>query len=413
MTAGPDLWFGHAPMPPAPTPYEPPMLDFEDFGKALRSKSRSELRAARFVLATIQRPWLLRSGTILARAGLALRVPGTEAALAATVFRQFCGGTNLEQALACARRLNERGIGSILDYAVEGEDDEADFDRVTGEIDRVVLAAANRDEVAFAAIKLTGVARFELLERMDAGADISAEERAEFDRARDRLHRIATRARDSGTSFFIDAEHSWLQDAIDIEAERLMAEFNGERAVANTTIQLYLRTGLPYLKKAVARARAEGYVFGCKLVRGAYMEQENARAADRGYESPIQPSKPATDADDDAAITFCLENIDAVRVCVATHNVTSVRHMVSEMARLGIAADDPRVCSSQLLGMFDRVTAPLADHGYKVHKYVPYGNVRDAFPYLLRRADENRSVAEQLASELDAVRAELDRRRRA
>jgi len=395
-----------------PAPYRPPNIDFDDYTRALRGKTPGELRAAQFVLSTIQKPWLLRSGTALARLGLALRIPGTEAALAATVFRQFCGGTSLEEALDCAGRLYQRGIGSILDYAVEGEDDEADFDQVTAEIDRVVLAAAQREDVAFGAIKLTGVARTALLEAMDEGRSLTAGEREEWARAQARLQRVAQRAADSNTAFFIDAEHSWIQDAIDAEADRMMAQFNRERAVVHTTVQLYLQAGLPSLRAAVERARAGGYRFGCKLVRGAYMEQENERAAARGEPSPIQPSKQATDRDYDAALTYCLENLDVVEVCAATHNVDSVRHLIGEMSRLGIAADDPRVCSSQLLGMFDRVTVPLAENGYRVHKYVPYGAVRDAFPYLLRRADENRSVAQQLASELSAVRDEIARRAR-
>lgn len=392
-------------------PYPPPTIDFDDYSAPLRHRTTAELRASHFVLRTIQSPWLMSTGTFLARAGLALRVPGTQVAIERTVFRQFCGGTTLEEALDRATRLHQKGIGSILDYAVEGEDNESDFDAVTEEIIRVFEAAESHPGISFAAIKLTGIARSAVLHRLSMGKELSSPERDELERARSRLGRIASRAQSSGNALFIDAEHSWIQSAIDAEVEGLMSELNRERPVVHTTVQLYLSDRLDYLRKAIEDARAGGYQLGVKLVRGAYLEQEIQRAEQRSYPSPVWPSKKATDEAFDAAVTLCLENIDQVTVCVATHNVASTRHMVAEMARLGIAKNDPRVTASQLLGMFDRLTFPLAEHGFNALKYVPYGGVRDAFPYLLRRAAENKSVARQLATELDAVRAELRRRR--
>jgi proline dehydrogenase len=395
---------------PDPHPYSPPALDFDDYEGPLAEKSLAELRAANLVLRTIQSPWMMRAGTALARAGLAIRFPGTVSALERTVFRQFCGGTNLEEATERASRLQRRGVGAILDYAVEGEDRDEELDAVIDELLRVVDAAADRPEIAFAAIKMSGVARFGLLEKIAAGAELGEDEQGERRRLLERLERLSRRAAGGGLSIFVDAEHSWIQGAIDEIVEGLMREHNRERAVVHTTVQLYLADRFEMLGRAIEDARRGGYSFGVKLVRGAYMEQESERAADRGVASPIQPSKAATDAAFDAAVTLCLENLDVTRVCTATHNVASVRHLVSEMARLGIERGDPRVTASQLLGMFDRVTFPLAAAGYNALKYIPYGGVRDAFPYLLRRADENKSVAEQLASELEAVRAELRRR---
>lgn len=396
---------------PDSSPYPPPDLDFDDYPSALRDKTDAELRAANLVLTTIQRPWLMKTGKLLARVGLAVRFPGTVRALEATVFRQFCGGTDLESAIECAGRLYRSNVAAILDYAVEGEDDEDDFDAVTAEILRCVDAAIDLPEVAFVAVKLTGIARFPLLEKVDAGAELDAAEAAELERAEARLDRIAEHAGRGGTSVFVDAEHSWVQDAIDAVVERSMARHNRERAVVHTTVQLYLTGGLEHLERSIAAARAGGFRYGVKLVRGAYMELERERARERGYESPVQPDKAATDAAYDRALTMCLESLDVVDVCAATHNIASTRHLVAEMARLGIEPGDHRVTASQLLGMFDRVTYPLARGGYNALKYVPYGGVRDAFPYLLRRADENKSVADQLASELAAVRAELGRRK--
>lgn len=396
----------------AQAPYPPPAIDFDDHAAALRDKTDAELRAANLVLRTIQSPWLMRTGRFLARAGLALHVPGTASVLERTVFRQFCGGTDLDEAIERAARLYSHGITSILDYAVEGEDDESDFDDITAEILRAVDAAIDRPEVAFVAVKVSGLARVSLLEKVAAGEALDDGEGAELERVEGRLDEIAARAARGGTSVFVDAEHSWIQDAIDAVVERAMRAHNRERAVVHTTIQLYLADGLANLDRGIAAARAGGYRYGVKLVRGAYMEQERERAAERGEPSPIQPDKAATDAAYDRALSRCLESLEVVDVCAATHNIASTRHLIAEMARLGIDPADPRVSSSQLLGMFDRVTFPLARHGYNTLKYVPYGGVRDAFPYLLRRADENKSVASQLASELEAVRAELRRRDR-
>jgi len=393
-------------------PYPPPAVDFDDYVDPLRHRTTAELRSALFVLRTIQSPWLMNAGTWLARAGLALHVPGTQLAIERTVFRQFCGGTNLEEAVARASRLHARGIGSILDYAVEGEDRESDFDAVTEEILRALDVAANHPGIGFAAIKVTGLARFALLERIDAGHELTPGEQGELERATGRLDRLARRALESGVSIFIDAEHSWVQDAIDDITESLMREYNRDRPVVHTTVQLYRHDRLEYLRRSIDEARAGGYQLGVKLVRGAYLEQERQRASVRGYPSPVQPSKQATDIAYDQALTLCLQNLDVVAVNAATHNIASSKHLVEEMARLGIERNDPRVTAAQLLGMFDRITFPLAACGYNAMKYVPYGGIREAFPYLLRRADENKSVAEQLASELEAVREELRRRGR-
>ncbi len=390
--------------------YPPPSINFDDLTGPLRHKTIGELRAASFVFRTIQSPWLMKMGRGLARLGLSLRIPGTAYAIQQTVFRQFCGGTTVEEAVERAGRLYQRGIACILDYAVEGEDDEADFDRVTDEILRVVDVTAERPEIAFAAVKMTGMARFALLAKIARGEELTENEQDEFERAEKRIERVCERAAKSGTAIFVDAEHSWIQAPIDETVEKLMQRYNANGAVLHTTVQLYLSNGLDFLSRSIDRARAGGYRLGVKLVRGAYMEKENERAEKMEYPSPVQPSKTATDEAYDKGLTLCLENLDVVSVCAATHNITSTRHLISEMARLGIPKDDSRVTASQLLGMFDRITVPMAEHGYNVLKYLPYGGIRDAFPYLLRRADENKSVADQLGRELDAVRAELRRR---
>jgi proline dehydrogenase len=388
-------------------------IDFDDYDRVLRDKSDGELRAANLVLRTIQSGWMMRAGTSLAKLGLALRVPGTAAAIERTVFRQFCGGTSLAAALEAAGRLHGRGVRTILDYAVESERSEAGFEAAREELERALVEGAKGPEVAFCAMKLTGFAREPLLADESEGVDLSEAEQAELARAGDRLAKVMHLAREVGASVFVDAEYSWVQPAIDRRVEELMREHNRERAVVHTTVQLYLRDRLEYLRELIDDARRGRYILGVKLVRGAYLEIEHERARARRSDSPVQPSKRATDEAFDAAVTLCLENLDILEICVATHNLDSVRHLMREMERLGIARGDRRVTASQLLGMLDRVTFPLAQAGYNALKYVPYGAVRSAFPYLLRRADENKSIADQTAGELAAVRRELRRRGRA
>jgi proline dehydrogenase len=353
---------------------------------------------------------MLKSSRFLARLGLFLRVPGTVSALRATVFRQFCGGTSLDEAIESAREMYELGVRTILDYAVEAVEDETGFDAVAAELERVVDATAEWPAIELVAVKVSGLVRPALLEKVSRDEELDDAERVEFASARKRLHSLAEHANNAGVALFMDAEHSWIQPAINDLVEELMEQFNAERAVILTTVQLYLRGGYAFLERSIEKARAGNYKLGVKLVRGAYLEQENERAKEERRDSPIQPSKAATDTDYDRATTLCLENIDIVTVCAATHNAASTYHLLDEMKRLEISEKDPRVSSSQLMGMFDRITYPLAECGYNVFKYVPYGGVRDALPYLLRRADENKSVADQLGSELQAVRGEMKRR---
>lgn len=395
---------------PPGKPYVPMTIDFENYAGALAHRSVADLQAANFVLWTLRKSWFLKVGRVAAAAGLRLRVPGTVGALRQTVFRVFCGGVNLQEAMKTTEQLDQVGVGSILDYAAEGDGDEESLDRVCSEIGRVIDVTAARPDIDFVAVKVSGLARFGLLEKYSASGDFTLSEQREWQRAQERFATLVTRAAAAGISIFVDAEHSWIQKSINDLTQRAMRQHNGERAVVLTTVQLYLRGGLDFLQRSLDDALTHQYQLGVKLVRGAYMELENERAEEQGKISPIQPNKNSTDLAFDEAITLCLENIENVTTCVATHNVKSTKHLIREMGRLGIVPNDPRVMASQLLGMFDRVTFPLAKGGYNALKYVPYGPVREAFPYLLRRADENKSVADQLGDELDAIRGELRRR---
>jgi proline dehydrogenase len=371
-----------------------------DASRALRARPLVDLRAANVVYRTLQVRWLAWLGKRVARIGLALRIPGVAWLLRRTVYRLFCGGETLAEVAATADSLGAQGVGTILDYAAEGKDTPAAAERAFRELVRSVDAAGN-EHIRFCAVKLSAIASARALR----GGDDAA-----LARAADRLDTLVERAAARDVAIFVDAEESWVQPAIDRLAEAAMRRHNRAHARVHTTLQLYLRDRLPYLRRLIADARADGYRLGVKLVRGAYLEKEAERAAVLGYANPLQPTKTATDADFDAAVTLCLQNLDCVEPCVATHNEASMLHFVAEMRRLGIPVDHPGVTVAQLLGMRDRLTFPLAEAGYRALKYVPYGPVREAMPYLLRRADENTAVAAQLGEELAAIRAELRRR---
>jgi proline dehydrogenase len=154
------------------------------------------------------------------------------------------------------------------------------------------------------------------------------------------------------------------------------------------------------------------YFLGAKLVRGAYMEKERTRAEKNNYPSPIHPDKSATDNAFNEALKFCVDHIDRISVMCGSHNEMSNALLTKWMDEEGLSPADSRIWFAQLYGMSDNISFNLAKLGYNVAKYVPYGPVRAVMPYLLRRAQENTSVAGQSSRELTLIRKELKRRRR-
>jgi proline dehydrogenase len=401
------------PMPAPATTASPLLRDisFEDTGVAFAAQSNARLQKARLLFSVMEKPWLASTSIALTRVLLGARIPGVAPLVRATAFAQFCGGESIEQCQEAVETLGRQGVQSILDYSVEGLQSEAGFDAAAKEVLATIEWAAKHPHIAFSVFKLTGLARFALLEKLNARVALSAEEQAEWERVRARVERLCERAHSLGVRLFIDAEESWIQDVIDTLAEEAMARFNRERPLIYNTYQMYRTASLGNLKAAYARAQAGGYFFGVKLVRGAYMEKERARAKEHGYADPIQPSKEATDADYDRALVFCVENLERMALCAGTHNESSCRLLMSEMARHGVAPDDKRVYFSQLYGMSDNISFNLARAGYAVAKYLPYGPVRKVLPYLIRRAEENSAIAGQGGREIGLVRRELKRRK--
>ncbi|MBK8613128.1 MAG: proline dehydrogenase family protein [Flavobacteriales bacterium] len=392
-------------------PAAPTLPDLSDTRIAFAHKSDHELWKAQQLFRIIGNPTITAVGSGLTKAALALHLP-IKGMVKATIFQQFCGGETIEESLASAKKLAQSGIGTILDHSVEGADDEDALDHTVAEVLRTIAVAKGRKEIPFCVFKPTGIARVELLEKVSAKATLSAAEQAEWQRAQQRMERICAAAAEAHVPTLIDAEESWIQDAIDHLAERMMERYNRDRALIYSTVQLYRYDRLDFLKRSAELARSKGYHLGMKLVRGAYMEKERERAAEKGYTDPIQPDKTASDRDYDAALRYCVEHIGTVSIVAGTHNEQSSLLLARLMNERGIAHEDPRICFSQLLGMSDNISYNLAAAGYRVAKYVPYGPVREVLPYLIRRANENTSAAGQTGRELGLILAEQKRRKK-
>ena len=383
--------------------------DMGDTRTAFAQKSDQELMQALWLFRIIGTPWLTSLGSAFTKFALALHLP-VKGIVKATIFKQFCGGETIEESLVTAERLAQKGVGTILDYSVEGEDDQAAMEGTAAEILRTIAAAKGNPHIPFSVFKPSGVIRTDVAEKVSAGKELSSEEAAAWGRGQKRVERICEAAHAAGVPVLVDAEESWTQEALDVLVREMMKRFNGERAIVYNTVQLYRHDRLAFLMKEAETAKAEGYHLGMKYVRGAYMEKERERAAEKGYPDPIGATKAAVDADFDDALRYTAEHIGHMAVLVGTHNEESCLLMARLMYEKGLAKNDPRIHFGQLLGMSDNISFNMARAGYNVVKYVPYGPVRKVLPYLIRRAEENTSTKGQTSRELSLLIAERKRR---
>lgn len=354
--------------------------------------------------------WLVKVGKWATNIALKLRLLPIKW-IKKTIFKQFCGGEDLQDCHTTIQELADFNVGTILDYSVEGKTTEKDLDDTRDELIRGIEMGAGDQRIPFAVFKFTGLCRFALLEKANSNVDLSKSEEEEFSRFKKRVLLICEAAKKSDTPIFIDAEESWIQDAIDRVTEEMMAHFNTEKALVYNTVQLYRHDRLDYLKACHLRMQKSGVKAAFKLVRGAYMEKERARALEKAYPSPIQKDKAATDRDYDAALSYCLDHYQEIAICAGTHNEESSMLLAEKMNEKGISLNHPHLYFAQLLGMSDHISYNLAHQGFNVAKYVPYGPVREVMPYLLRRAQENTSVKGQTGRELSLIKKELGRRK--
>jgi proline dehydrogenase len=387
-------------------------LDFQDTATAFADKSDAELSEKYRLFKMLNSPLLNSIGTRAAKFALALGLP-VEGVIKSTIFEQFCGGETIEECSPVIDRLGRAGIGTILDYAIEGRSTEQDFDNTRDEIMRTIERAKDDPNIPFAVFKVTGIAPLGTLEKISSKKKLDAKGQAKCERIHTRVNEICELAHSIGQPVFIDAEESWVQDAIDGLATDMMEKYNRQQPIVYNTLQMYRTDRLEYLHDARRAAHSDGYNLAVKLVRGAYMEKERERAEDMGYESPIHPDKKATDRDYNAALEYCIDHLDDVAFVAGTHNERSTQLLAQMMHQRGLAHDHPQIFFSQLYGMSDNLSYVLANRGYNVSKYVPYGPVADAIPYLVRRAEENSSAAGHVSRELDLIKRELQRRRSA
>ena len=384
-------------------------INFHDTETAFADKTDPALKNKYQIFKMMNSPVLTGIGTKTTEFALKIGLP-VKGLIKSTIFKQFCGGETIEECQPVIEQLGASNIGTILDYSVEGKSDEKVFESTKNEIYRTVTRAKEDNNIPFAVFKMTGISRFEILEKLSAGKELLKGEAAEWDRAKARVFEICEYGHSIDQPIFIDAEESWIQDAIDQVTMEMMAKFNNEKPIIYNTVQLYRTDRLEYLKKSYQESKQAGFIYAVKLVRGAYMEKERERAEEMGYPSPIHIDKVSTDRDFDLAVEYCLENIDDISFVAGTHNEQSVCKLAELIHERGVDHNHPHVYFSQLYGMGDNLSYVLAKHDYNVSKYVPYGPVQDTIPYLIRRAEENTSVVGQMSRELDLINQELRRR---
>jgi len=398
-------------------------LSFDNTENAFAYKSQKELKKAAFLFSSMRYPALVKLGTALTPWVIRLGLP-VKGLIRNTLFDQFVGGETLEETSRVVDKLEKFGVHVILDYGVEGKEGEENFEHSCEQFIKVIRYASGQPNIPFISIKVTGFARFSLLEKLDAAATeksgytgqvhtevLTDEEQKEWGRVVARMKRIIDTAKAGNVGVLVDAEETWIQDPVDALTMQMMQEYNGEKAIVYNTIQLYRADRLQFLKHSYDVAAAGSFLLGAKLVRGAYMEKERKRAEAFGYASPIQPDKESTDADYQAAVKFSIDHIDRIAWIVASHNEESNRYATQLMAEKNIPHHHAHVHFSQLYGMSDHISFNLAGSGYSVSKYLPFGPIRDVIPYLMRRAQENSSVAGQTGRELSLIRKELQRRK--
>ncbi len=393
-------------------------ISFDNTENAFAYKTDKELKQSKFLFNTMDYPLFVPIGTRLTPFLMKTGLP-VHGIIRNTIFKQFVGGETLAETSEVAATLGQYGVQVILDYGVEGKEGEENFEHAADVFIDVINYAASQTNIPFISIKVTGLARFSLLQtlneapRLRSGIHDHELEIDEWDRVRDRMYRICEVAAAKNIGVLIDAEESWIQDPVDRLCMEMMELFNKEKAIVYNTIQLYRHDRLHFLKLSHRIAKEKGFILGMKLVRGAYMEKERARASQRGYPSPIQIDKENTDKDFNASVEYCIDHINEIAVIIASHNDASNLLGVELLEKNGLPFNHHNVHFSQLYGMSDNITFNLAKTGCNVSKYLPFGPIRDVIPYLMRRAQENSSMSGQTGRELSLIRKELKRRKSA
>ena len=402
-------------------------ISFENTEYAFAAKSDSELKQAAFLFGIMGKPWLINMALKITPIAIKWGIPLTKTLIRKTIFKQFVGGENLEQTAKVADKLEAYNVQVILDYGVEGKEGEANFEHARDEFKKVIDYAATQANIPFMSIKVTGFARFSLLEKLDAAMhqatgtlmkrylhaveSLPDAEKEEWHKVRLRTAQLCEAGDKKNIGILIDAEETWIQDPVDALTILMMDIYNKKKPVIYNTLQLYRHDRLQFLKDSYEAALERNFILGIKLVRGAYMEKERNRAAAMNYPSPIQTGKEDCDRDFNASVEFCIDHLEKISVIVASHNDYSNLYTAQLLDKKGLPHNHPHVHFSQLYGMSDNITFNLAKSGCSVSKYLPFGPIKDVVPYLMRRAQENSSVSGQTGRELILIKKELQRRK--
>ncbi|MEJ7737313.1 MAG: proline dehydrogenase family protein [Chitinophagaceae bacterium] len=399
------------------------VISFDNTEYAFAYKNNASLRKAKFLFTSMAYPWLVRLGTRLTPWAMQIGLP-VNGLIRGTIFSQFVGGETLTQTSRVVNELKKFNVQVILDYGVEGKEGEENFDHACDSFIKVIEYAASQGNIPFMSIKVTGLARFGLLEKLDNASGpgsgmegkinlegLPEDEIKEWERVCLRMNKIMNIALTKGIGVLVDAEETWIQDPVDALTMQMMERYNKKKAVVFNTVQLYRHDRLSFLKNSFAQAEKKGFMLGIKLVRGAYMEKERKRASEMNYSSPIQPDKEASDRDYNEAVAFCISHLDKIYLIVASHNEYSNLYATQLLQQRGLAWNYPHIHFSQLYGMSDNITFNLAKAGCSVSKYLPFGPIKDVIPYLMRRAQENSSVRGHTGRELGLINKEMKRRR--
>lgn len=389
------------------------MSIFNDTKLAFADKTDAQLKKAFWMFKAIENPSLTSVGVSMLNFVVRNNFPFVDGIVKQTLFEQFCGGETREESMKVVKTLFKHRIGSIFDYSIEGKVDEETFDAFCKEIKDIVRFSVGNPAIPFVVFKPTAFGRIDLYEEVGKGAELTTSQKAEWERVVKRFDDVCKLCYESDKKVMVDAEETWMQGAADQLCEVMMEKYNKEKPIVWNTIQMYRTGRLEYMAEHLERAKEKGYFIGYKIVRGAYMEKERARATEKGYPDPIQPNKEASDINYNAGIDFMMNNLDRVSAFFGTHNEKSTELIMDKLQAKGLEHDNPHVYFGQLYGMSDNISYYLADKGYNVAKYLPYGPVKDVVPYLTRRAQENTSVAGQTGRELGLIEKELKRRKQA
>lgn len=397
-------------------------ISFDDTQTSFAYKSDKDLKKARFLFSSMGHQWLVNIGLAITPWALRIGLP-IKKLVRNTIFHQFVGGETLEKTRDVVEKLGEFKVQVILDYGVEGKAGEENYEHAMHQFIKVIEYASTQPNIPFMSVKMTGFSRFDLLKKLNEASDsseavqgivplrvLTAEEKIEWEKIIDRLRKICKKAQEKNVGVLIDAEESWIQDPVDALTMMMMQEFNKEKTVVYNTAQLYRHDRLQFLKDSNEYAKQNHFKLGMKLVRGAYMEKERARAQELNYPSPINPTKEATDADYNEAVAYCINPENQISVIIGSHNEASNLLGVELLEKYNLPFDSENVYFSQLYGMSDNITFNLAKAGCNVSKYLPFGPINDVIPYLMRRAEENSSVSGQTGRELSLIKKEIKRR---